>query len=418
MSSLNITEDMLLFWCPNKASNFEMQYRDIYKETPLKNIIVFRSGSEQCVYGHDFEDNSRALFEYMVENGFGNIWKLVWLVNNPDSTEFDKWKNFPGVEFISFHWEKSDDIEKRNIYFQNICLAKFIFTTDTSRFAYRRRHDQTVVQLWHGCGIKTRLRFESMKDRYDYMTVISKFYGDLHEKEYGLRHDQILVTGYPKDDWLYKKEKISIENLIGIPKKQHLILWGPTYRKATAGMKKLDEVMLPSETGLPIINSYNALKRLNSILEQEDAALLIKLHPLADETISKDFHLSNIMFVTNRQLYNWGYHINMIMPLFDAFISDYSSAAISYLLLNRPMAFTLDDIKEYDAGRGFNFYPVTDYLPGALIYDEDQFINFIIDICNGIDTTKEKREKLLLLFHDFHDGKNCERVLSFFGIDK
>ncbi len=37
----------------------------------------------------------------------------------------------------------------------------------------------------------------------------------------------------------------------------------------------------------------------------------------------------------------------------DALVSDYSSVAIDYLLLDRPLGFTLDDYKEYTQSRGW-----------------------------------------------------------------
>ena len=45
--------------------------------------------------------------------------------------------------------------------------------------------------------------------------------------------------------------------------------------------------------------------------------------------------------------------VNRILGKADALISDYSSAAIDYLILDRPIGFLLKDVEEYGNSRGF-----------------------------------------------------------------
>ena len=47
----------------------------------------------------------------------------------------------------------------------------------------------------------------------------------------------------------------------------------------------------------------------------------------------------------------------------DALITDYSSAYFDYMLLNRPIAFTVEDIEEYRKKRGFVFDNPFEYMP-------------------------------------------------------
>ena len=51
---------------------------------------------------------------------------------------------------------------------------------------------------------------------------------------------------------------------------------------------------------------------------------------------------SNIVILSNEQLYHMDIQTNEILMHADALISDYSSVAVDYLLLDRPIAFTLD----------------------------------------------------------------------------
>lgn len=386
---------------------------------PLKNMILFRSGHHVHVYGADFTDNARALFEYMLANGYNEKWELVWLVFHPDSPEFSAYRQIKNVRFIGIDDKASQEKSRRDSYFEAICRAKYIFSTEHVSFAKNTDDRQVRIQLWHGCGFKTRVSFSRCEYRYEFMTVISKFYADIHQRTFGLRKDQLVITGYPKDDLLYQMDRDDIRNRLSLPVASCYLLWAPTFRKtATEQLSRLDEALVSSETGLPVICSRAALRRLNELLHRKNAILAIKLHPIADTSIYKELDLSNIYLYTNAAIYDLGLQITQIMPLFDAFISDYSSAAISYLLLDRPMGFTLDDVDVYQKNRGFNFSPLHQYLPGVEIYDPDDFLSFIVEVCQGIDKTKAKRNGLRKIMHNFNDGKNCSRILTYFNIGK
>ena len=91
------------------------------------------------------------------------------------------------------------------------------------------------MQLWHGCGFKTRVNFVRCEKRYEYTTVISELYAKIHQDIYGLREDQILVTGYAKEDWLFHPVK-EVWEALPIPRAEKYIFWLPTFRMAKNGL--------------------------------------------------------------------------------------------------------------------------------------------------------------------------------------
>lgn len=95
---------------------------------------------------------------------------------------------------------------------------------------------------------------------------------------------------------------------------------------------------------------------------------------------------------------------------------NYSSAAVDYLLLDRPIGFTLDDVDRYADSRGFGFDNIKDWLPGNELYKCSEFTRFIEDIGNGKDLEKEKRERIRQAMHNYDDDKSCERVVRMLGI--
>ena len=69
------------------------------------------------------------------------------------------------------------------------------------------------------------------------------------------------------------------------------------------------------------------------------------------------------------------------------------------MLLDRPIAFTLDDVEEYRQSRGFVFENIQDWLPGMELLSFEDMCLFIKEVGEGIDTTKEKRKTLIKKMH-------------------
>ncbi len=411
-------DQMPVYWFADRATEAEFFYRKKFDGCVIEDVILFKSGSRQYIYGEDFSDNARALFEYMLKSVYNKRWKLVWLVYDPSCGDYDAWKQYENVEFIGALDNVSDDAEKRDAYYRYLCIAKYAFVTDDEVFFRRRRDDQTLVQLWHGDGVKARTRFRVMEKRWDYMTTTSSFYAESDQEVFGLKPDQTLACGLPKDDWIFS-EADEIESFKrSIEGYEHYILWAPTFRKSVKGLELLNETVNINETGLPIVGTWEACDRLNKKLKTLNCLLIIKLHPVAELSLHEGRTYSNIRLMTNQDLYAMGLHINHIMPLFDAFISDYSSAVTSYMSLDRPMAFTLDDLNEYDNSRGFVFEPVIDYLPGAELYTIKDMGDFIEDVCYGRDSSEEKRNRLISTMIDHRDGLNSKRLLEMLSIEK
>lgn len=405
--------DLPIYFFPNSETEMELAYRSKLEKRPMQDIIVFRSGPHPSAYvpGMDFSDNSRALFEYMLQVGLNKKYKLVWQVKNPAGFS-NKYRNVHNVEFQGFEWGMSKDLEQQKKYYETLFLARFIFFTDAYGFARNCRKDQIRVQLWHGCGFKTRVNFVPCERRYEYNIVISSLYQKIHADIYGLRNDQVLITGYPKQDWLFhpvpKKDLASL----GIPESKKYIFWLPTFRGATEKLRSLNENTLLSENGMPIISDENKMQVLNKVLRDNNVVMVIKLHPFQRKDCIKVPQMSNIALVDNEQLVDYDIQINQLLGWADALISDYSSAAVDYLILDRPIAFTLDDVNEYENSRGFVFENIRDWLPGKEIFSVEDFVNFAKEIADNIDSESSKRKAVKKRLHAFNDDKSAERLIN------
>ena len=406
-----------VYYFANTETEYEEEFREKYKNSALENIIIFRSGPHITSYmkGMDFTDNARALFEYMLEQKFNEKYELVWLVKNPE--EFTEYSKYENVKFLPLEWSVSLKEEERAQYYRVLCLAKYIFFTDAYGIARNSREDQIRVQLWHGCGFKTRLNFSPCEKRYEYMTVTSALYAKIHSEVFGLRPHQLLVTGSAKGDWLFQKSEVPYEEKLNFPNAKQYIYWMPTYRMAAETLVQTNGYEVNPETGFPIVDTMDKMRQLNEVLAENKQVLVIKLHPYQNMDKIQKIDFSNIVLLDNARLFAQDIQINQLLGGADALISDYSSVAVDYLALDRPMAFMLEDVAEYEESRGFVFEHVRDWLPGQELYSYEDVCAFLNALAAGTDPSAEKRAKLRKQMNTFCDGDNCRRITDALGIN-
>ncbi len=394
-------------------------YRDAllyYNGTELEDILVFRSGPpmKEMLEGLDFCDNSRALFEHLVNNGYTVKYKLVWFVKDAEKYR-DIESSHNNVRFMNESDAVNIDENIRNEYYHYLCQAKFIFFTDASGFCRLKREGQVRVQLWHGCGFKDTTMKKKIEPAYELMPVTSKLYIEYHSRYFNLAPEKIIVTGYPKQDWLFHPVKGWREKL-GVKQSGKLVLWLPTFRAVVAKRGYLSEPGIECETGIQLIHTREEALRLDKKLKELDIVLLIKLHPLQDRAKINLPEMENIFLLENTDLVRAGLEINHIMGDADGFMSDYSSAATDYLVLDRPLAFTVEDAEDFKGKRGFLFDNIEDYLPGKLLYTFDDMNEFVDEIASGVDSTKELRDTVGFKLNEFRDDKGSERLIKALGI--
>lgn len=403
--------DITIYYFANQETEYEESYREKYADMSLKNFLLFRSGPHASSYvkGMDFADNARALFEYALQIGLNRTYELIWFVKKTE--EFRQYETIKNVSFVSYDWSVSEKQEQRDAYYRALCLAKYIFFTDAYGFARNCRKDQIRVQLWHGCGFKTRVNFVRCEKRYEYTTVISDLYADIHADIYGLRKDQVLVTGYAKQDWLFHPEKEDMAKL-QIPKAGKYIFWLPTFRSTERKLEQLNEYILESETGLPVVRTRDQMEILNTLLAKEDIVLIVKLHPFQDRGEVRCEGWTHIHLIENENLVEQDIPINRLLGWADALISDYSSAAVDFMVLDRPIAFMLEDVEQYEKSRGFVFDNIREWLPGKEIFVFEDMCRFVEEVANDNDISRDKRQRLRGRMHRYCDDRNCQRIME------
>lgn len=363
------------------------------KHRPLKDIIIIESHN-------DFDCNGGAFYDYLIKNHYNDRYKIVWLLKNkaPESLPYN----------VDWCWLYKPSLKKA-VY---VCTAK-IFTADCV-ITERIRSDQKSFYFTHGAVcLKSVIGKGHLSDKVDYILAPSEFYGPIQAKQGGLPfpNNRFLYLGYPSYDRLFT----SSENEIGkvtTKKYKKVILWMPTFRKG-GGYNRNDSTK-EQPMGIPIIETEDELSSLNDELMKLDILLIIKIHPMQDPDTIKVHAMSNICVLTGVTVKKLEVDNYRLLKDADALVSDYSSIAYDYLMLNRPVGYDFSDLECYT--NGLSVDNPDDYIAGPKIYNYNELLTFFKDVANEHDKYKKQREELCAKIYKYRDGDSCRRIVEFMGL--
>lgn len=358
-----------------------------------KNKVVFYGRSK-------FESNQHAMVQYMIREHYNDKYKIFLVVS--DENEL---KNYYGTKNV----------------FPVKSLAGGIWHTLTARYVFHcwgwgkmmnfPPKRQIVFDIWHGTALKSLgSRSEDYYKNSDYILATSSFAKDYFKKCFGYKEEQFFICGYPRCDMLFENEDV-LKNF-GIIKSDYkkIILYMPTFRKASLwGVEDSHEIF-------PLFNEKN-IASFNAFLCAENVLMIIKPHPAQDEIqFLNDAKLSNIIVLKNRNLLEKKTQVYELAAQADVLLTDYSSIYFDFLLTQRPIGFVIDDISEYGENRGFVVDNPLDYMPGEKIQNVDELKTFIDNILDGKDDWKEERKRINDLVNVDQQGNYSKKILDFVGI--
>ena len=296
----------------------------------------------------DLTDNALALFETLVRSDRSLEYRLIWLVADRSASrrildrEFDP-SELPNVSLVSKN-------TLRGLWTFLRCRTIFL-THGAYGFAHAGYH-QTIVNLWHGMPIKT-IGAHTGKARRDtffmhYSIATSDYFAHVIAKAFYLKRDRVLVTGLPRNEWLFQREE---KYLVVKEGRAKLVVWLPTFRSSYVG-----EIRVDSSADAPDLLSAATLEALDARLDGSDSMLAIKLHPMDVKNRQSWANYSNIRIYTDAAFQAAGMNLYKLLACSDALVTDFSSVAIDYLLLKKPIGLFAPDISAYTRG----------FIPGVL----------------------------------------------------
>ena len=367
----------------------------LWKNAKLTDTIILESHN-------DFDCNGGAFYDYLIREGYNKKYKIVWMLQNK------KPKQLPD-NVICFNLFRPSF--RKTYYFYT---AKYM--TSDHHILGRKRNGQTACYLDHGTiGLKAFKGMITLPDELDCILVPSKYLAPILADQYNLPYpnNKQRVLGYPFHDIFYSDRPGDLGKLTH-KKYQKVILWMPTFRKSVDFNRIDSDNELP--LGIPIIKDIESCKKLNDFLRLNNAFLIVKIHPMQDLTTVKIRDMSNILVLDANTVKQRGVDNYRLMKDVDALISDYSSAAYDFMHADKPIAFTLDDAEDYKLG--FLFENPLNYMPGHIVYNQEEFMGFIQDVIEGKDPYKSERERISNLFYAYHDENGSRRLAEYMGLTK
>lgn len=354
-----------------------------------KNIIVIESHN-------DFDCNGGAYFKYLIEHNCNKKYKIVWLLKNHENIDL----KYDNVEYMQMY---KPSLKKA--YYLN--MAKFLFADAV--ITKKMKKNQVSFFMNHGVFcLKDLKKVMTIDDSVDYLWSPSPFFDNVISKQLNIQnaHLSFLHFGYPFNDCLFTNTEKEINKIISKNYKK-IFLWMPTFRKH----KNETRVDCQEQNlyGIPLINNEEDLNTLNQIFAKHDSLLIIKYHPMQDLTNYKNAKQSNIITLDAYAVKEQKIDCYNLFKDVDCLLTDYSSVAYSFLLLNKPIAHILDETESYK----MLLEDYEKFLLGPQIKSLTDMICFINDVINNCDNYKDLREQKLHETYEYIDGDSSKRIYEF-----
>lgn len=341
-------------------------------------------------HGVKYNGNPRYLFEALAADP---RWDVYWLTVSPELHRQIN-QRFPGRALRA--WSLRALWMGLTAHWLGFSHSRY----DLGPFAYLRR--PRFIYLNHGVPLKTMGYDKAYRDPatanaalgMGAVTCCSEFEAALWCRAFGLPMERMWVTGVPRNDQLFVRDEALLHRL-GVLPGRRVLLFAPTYRESG---------LLQNYLPVPGLDPH-ALVRL---LERHNSVMLIRPHyyewaaakAMLDELGSDFIRAADEGLVPE---------VNELLPLVDVLITDYSSIAFDFLLLDRPMIFSCYDRETYQRERGFSI----DYeanTPGEKVVTPAEFLGALETVLSGQDPHCEFRHAIRRKFHAFADGKSAQRV--------
>lgn len=377
-------------------------YKLMLNTLPIKsNVILFESN-----LGKNYTGNPKAIYEKMVEKGYDEKYKCVWIVDDINVS-------VPGNCTI---------IKKfRFRYLYYLSVSKYwVFDCRQPSFI-KKRDDIIYIQTWHGTPLKKlaldmevldmggdnnlevyKENFKNDSSRWDYLLSQNHYSTEIFRSAFGF-NKEILEYGYPRNDILFHTTNYDINVLkrqLNLPLDKNIVLYAPTWRDNSfykKGQYKFD-------TELDI----NYLKQELG----DEYIIIIKAHYLVVNKLKDEGNSDFVYSFSHDQ------DISELYLVSDLLVTDYSSVMFDYSILNRPIIFFTYDYEEYrDSLRGF-YFNLNEEAPGPLVKTNKELVNSIMS-ANEDYLTKYQipyqnfKEK----YNNLDDGRASERLIDHFFVN-
>lgn len=357
----------------------------------------------------DYSGNARALYEYMNKK-YKDKMNLSWVIKDDELYKKLKAKS---VNVVKDETEEMKNLMKKTNVF---------FTTHANLTEYKvQNSDSLYVELWHGVSPKCigylindisdndKTWINNITKKVDYFVVPSKFWVPIFSARFNVKPTKVLPLGFPLFDNIIKSNgKKYLNKALGIDTSEFdkVIYYMPTVRSGVS-REESSRVNLKNIFNIKQYDETN----ITDFLKKKNYLLCIKYHPsekLDFNTIDSKY----IKYITETQLKENECDTNMILNASDMLITDYSSLGLHYLMLEKPVIYLANDMKQFNNTRGILFGDFKFWTDNEIAVDCESLLSKIEENINNYNIDKLKNKKQLL-FGNLKNG-GCSEICNYF----
>ena len=386
----------------NKLIRLPLNYVSFIITTliPVRKNLVLFTGTSISTYN----ESARYLYEYLLKNE--NI-SVVWITNSKIVCDYLDNLGYPVVKHKSFnglwHYIRSGVIVFTGTSYPN--LFKFVGKSTIK------------ICLYHGMGPRSTNSVDGIMSRdpldvlrkyhkFDYFNFTSKYTNTVVGRlQFLLPENKRVIFGLPRCDHLFSKDKVEESRInknqlrklnYAIDESTKCILYSPTWRS------DVNSISFP----LSEINDFNVYT-FDQWLKENNILFLISVHPHMENL--EDFSdCTNIQYINHNPLID----INQLLPEMDLLITDYSSIATDYMLMDRPVIYVMPDYDYYLYDFGL-LEDMRDNLPGLESKNMSDLQDHIVRSLKDPHKMQSERKKYLKKYYDVDNSNSCEKISDF-----
>lgn len=340
-------------------------------------------------FGQKYDDNSRALFEYVLKER--KDIHAYWITANADV--FNKMKSM-GLPVYLNTSRKGKWLALRTRYYVSVVMLE---GKDSGSNLSRYMGGVKVINLWHGIplkkvvyddekhpfwkkNLKRRLiyYFEKIPFRNTYHFATSETMVEIYKSCFRSDDTHVLNLGQARNDYFYQSHTNPYKSRFA---GKRIILYMPTHRREGKMLMNMSQLL--------------DLDKIDDVCKKNNAVFLIKKHYYH----SNEIPLENGVYDSIVEITSEKPSSQILLDAADVLITDYSSCWIDYLLLDRPILFYCYDIEDYLEFDRDMYFDYKTIVPGKICKEKNMLVEKIDSILKKEDNYAANRASVRDLFY-------------------
>ena len=327
--------------------------------------------------GASYSDNPKAISKALHE--ICPDADIVWAMKSPESKK-DIVPEYVRMVNMGNSTEINKELSTAAVVVNNGCLAEI-----------PKSSKQYFIQAWHGDRAFKKILYDSpfssnfsvaeSKEGYCDLALAGSKYGEMQFRSAFHYKGEISMVGTPRNDKLVKADKEEISKIraeLSIPEDTKILLYAPTLRRNT-------------DNGAQQAQDIDIEKTLKALEAKYGCSwcCIVRAHPAVKGLSGLNYDGKRIIDVTKFE------DMADLLLVSDMLITDYSSCAGDFALLNRPVVLYQADRAEY--------------------LEKDR--TFYFEMSDSPYYIAENQGELEAIIADFSEEaivKNCKDILDFY----